>query len=213
MKTDALIAMLATSVEPVRPAVVRQRFQIALTAGMLGALMMMVLVYGVRHDIAQAVLLPMFWLKLLFPVSVAVPAMVLLLRLSRPGVRLGQVGWALVVPWLALSLFALGALLSAPPEARLELVFGKTWLTCAFNITLVSVPSFAATFWALRGLAPTRPAWAGACGGLVAAALGTVAYALHCPEMQAPFLAVWYVLGMLIPAAAGALLGPRLLRW
>ncbi len=58
-----------------------------------------------------------------------------------------------------------------------------------------------------------RPALAGACAGLVAAALGTVIYTLHCPEMQAPFLAVWYLLGILAPAAAGALVGPRLLRW
>ena len=43
--------------------------------------------------------------------------------------------------------------------------------------------------------------------------MGALVYTLHCPEMEAPFLAVWYLLGMLIPAAAGALLGPRLLRW
>ena len=213
MKTDQLIALLATGVEPVQPAAVRQRFQAALALGMAGAMATMLLVFGVRHDIAQAAALPMFWFKLLFPLGVAVPALLLVLRLGRPGVRIGRIGWAVLVPWLALSLFALGALLSAPPEGRLELVLGKTWLTCAMNITLVSVPSFAATFWALRGMAPTRPAWAGACAGLLAAAFGTVAYALHCPEMQAPFLAVWYVLGMLIPTAAGALLGPRLLRW
>jgi hypothetical protein len=38
-------------------------------------------------------------------------------------------------------------------------------------------------------------------------------YALHCNEMQAPFLAVWYLLGMLLPAAMGAAIGPRWLRW
>jgi len=31
--------------------------------------------------------------------------------------------------------------------------------------------------------------------------------------MQAPFVAVWYVLGMLVPGMAGAIAGPRLLRW
>jgi hypothetical protein len=31
--------------------------------------------------------------------------------------------------------------------------------------------------------------------------------------MTAPFIGVWYLLGMLIPSAVGALLGPRLLRW
>jgi hypothetical protein len=38
-------------------------------------------------------------------------------------------------------------------------------------------------------------------------------YAFHCPELAAPFLGVWYVLGMLIPAALGALIGPRVLHW
>ncbi|MGH7340450.1 MAG: NrsF family protein, partial [Candidatus Rokuibacteriota bacterium] len=29
----------------------------------------------------------------------------------------------------------------------------------------------------------------------------------------APFLATWYVLGMLVPTALGAILGPLVLRW
>jgi hypothetical protein len=47
----------------------------------------------------------------------------------------------------------------------------------------------------------------------LAGALGALAYVLHCPELEAPFLAVWYLLGMLIPAGVGALVGPRVLRW
>jgi hypothetical protein len=62
-------------------------------------------------------------------------------------------------------------------------------------------------------MAPTRLRLAGAAGGLAAGAAGALVYTLHCPELAAPFLASWYVLGMLIPTAAGALLGPRLLRW
>jgi hypothetical protein len=38
-------------------------------------------------------------------------------------------------------------------------------------------------------------------------------YALHCPEVEAPFLAVWYVGGMALPVLAGAALAHRLLRW
>jgi len=48
---------------------------------------------------------------------------------------------------------------------------------------------------------------------LLAGALGALVYALHCPETATPFLAVWYVVGMAIPTALGAILGPRLLRW
>ena len=101
---------------------------------------------------------------------------------------------------------------SAPAE-RLPLLLGSTWRTCPFNIAALSAPALAACLWALKGAAPTRLAWSGAGAGLLAGALGTLVYALHCPEMAAPFLAVWYLLGMAIPTAVGAALGPRLLRW
>ena len=67
-----------------------------------------------------------------------------------------------------------------------------------------SAPALAACLWALKGAAPTRLAWSGAGAGLLAGALGTLVYALHCPEMAAPFLAVWYLLGMAIPTAVMA---------
>ena len=213
MKTDALIAMLANGVVPVAPDTARKRFQTALVWGLAGALVIMVLVFGVRRDLGDAARLPMFWIKLAFPLALAVPALVLSARLSHPGVRLGAQQYALVLPWLLLTALAAWVLLRAAPDERVALVMGKTWASCAFNIALISVPALASVLWAMKGLAPTRPALAGACGGLLLAALGTLVYTLHCPEMQAPFLAVWYVLGMLIPTAAGALLGSKLLRW
>ncbi|MGB0128517.1 MAG: NrsF family protein, partial [Rhodocyclaceae bacterium] len=75
------------------------------------------------------------------------------------------------------------------------------------------LPAFAAALWAMKDLAPTRLRWAGAAAGLLAGTLGAAAYSLHCPELAAPFLALWYVLGMLIPAGVGALVGPRVLGW
>lgn len=213
MKTDDLIAMLATGVEPVNPKAVHGRFQWALAAGVLGGLVVMQWAFGVRDDMDMAMRMPMFWFKLIFPLALAVPAWVLMQRLGRPGVPTGRVWMALPVPWLVLTALALVVLASAPPQERLTLVLGSSWLSCAFNIAMVALPSFVGLFWALRGLAPTRPQWAGASAGLLAASLGTLIYALHCPEMQAPFLAVWYVLGLAIPTAAGALLGPKILRW
>jgi len=127
--------------------------------------------------------------------------------------RLGRLALALAAPIVLLWLLGGAVLAGADPSERPALVFGSTWRTCPFNIATISLPLMVAIFWAMKGLAPTRPAWAGAGSGLLAGALAAAAYALHCPEMQAPFLAVWYVLGMAIPAVAGALIGPRLLRW
>jgi hypothetical protein len=213
MKTDDLIALLATGLEPVQTDAAQRRFQWAVLGGLAGGLLVMLALYGLRKDIGVALWLPMFWFKLVFPLAVALPALVLAARLGHPGMRTGRVWLALPLPWLVLSALALLALFNAEPEARAGLVLGSTWASCTFNIALVSLPSFVGLLWAMKGLAPTRPALAGACAGLVAASLGTMVYALHCPEMQAPFLAVWYLLGMLIPTVAGALLGPKLLRW
>ena len=48
----------------------------------------------------------------------------------------------------------------------------------------VRLPVFVATLWAMKGLAPTRLALAGAAAGLLAGAVGAVVYTLHCPEME-----------------------------
>lgn len=213
MKTDELIAMLASGVAPVDTLMARKRFQTALAWGVLGALVVMLAGYGLRNDLAQAVTLPMFWVKLAFPLAIAIPAVALTLRLSRPGMPLGKLWIALPLPWLAMAVLAMVTLAHASPEARLPLVLGKTWISCAFNIAWVSTPVLVGMLWAVKGMAPTRPALAGACAGLASAAAGAAVYALHCPEMQAPFLAAWYMLGMLIPTAVGAVVGAKWFRW
>ena len=126
--------------------------------------------------------------------------------------------WRRVLRWAALPValvWALAgwALLQSPEADRWGQVLGSTWRSCPFNIALLSVPMCIACFWVLRRAAPTRLAWAGAGAGLLAGAMGALVYAVHCPEMALPFVAVWYVAGMMIPTALGALLGPRLLRW
>jgi hypothetical protein len=134
-------------------------------------------------------------------------------RLARPGVRTGGSSWLIAAPVAAVWLAGAYVLMAAPGEARLALVLGKTWRVCPFNIAMLSIPGFIAVFWALKGLAPTRLALTGAAGGLLAGSTATLAYCLHCPEMGIPFWGAWYVLGMLLPAVVGAVLGPRLLRW
>jgi hypothetical protein len=90
---------------------------------------------------------------------------------------------------------------------------GQTALVCPLLIALVSTPMFIAFVWLMRSLAPTRLRVAGAAAGFAAGAIGALVYSLHCPEYAAPFLGLWYVLGMLLPTLVGALAGPRLLRW
>ncbi|MEE1926116.1 DUF1109 domain-containing protein [Pseudomonas sp. 148P] len=213
MKTDELIDLLASGEGPVDRHVLLRRMGIALLGGGLAALLLTMVFYGVRPDIAEVARTPLFWGKVALPGSLALLAIWLNWRLSRPGVKGGAV-WALLgLPLLLVWLGAVLSLAGAAPEARAELIFGRTWRTCAMNIALLSLPVFIGVFWALRGLAPTRLRQAGAAGGLLAGATATLAYCLHCPEMGVPFWGIWYLLGMLVPTLAGAALGPRLLRW
>jgi hypothetical protein len=213
MKTDELINMLATGAAPIEPDAGVRRVALALGWGLFGATLLMALLLGVRADLAQALRLPMFWAKLGVPAVATLAALQLARRLGLPGRGPGRAPLLLSTLLLLAWTGAAAVLLAAAPEARPQLIFGATWKTCPFNIALLSSPVFIGMFWAMKGLAPTRPALAGAAAGLLAGAAGAAVYALHCPEMAAPFLAIWYVLGMLIPALLGALLGPRLLRW
>ena len=213
MRTDDFVAILATGTQPVAVSAGRQRITIALSCGALGSLLLMMIWLGVRRDIASAALLPMFWVKLAFPAAVLAGALLSAQRLSRPGVRLGHALLWTAVPAIAMWLLAAWVLQSAAPASYGRLIFGVSWQVCPLYIATLSLPPMLAVWWALRGLAPTRPALAGAAAGLAAGATGALAYALYCPEMAAPFLSIWYLAGMLIPAVVGAALGPLLLRW
>lgn len=213
MKTDELIRALATGAGPAEPLALSRRYGTALAAGALGAVALVVALLGVNDDLEAMAALPMFWVRLAFAASVAGTALVALARLSRPGVPLGRASFAMAAPMLAMWALAAAVLVAAEPMMRAMLVMGSTWKTCPLSIAAASIPALAAVLWAIRGLAPTRPVAAGATAGRLAGGVGALAYTLHCPELEAPFLGVWYVIGMAIPAAIGALVGPRLLRW
>lgn len=213
MKTDDLVAMLATgpTAAPRRAAV--RRLELALLAAVPLSFLIMWLGYGVRPDLLQAMFWPMFWAKLLFPVCVAVAAFVMAQRLARPGVRVRGSWLGIAAPIGLIWAMAAIAWFGTPAGERMPLLMGQTWRMCMVSIGLISLPVFAAALLTLKTLAPTRPALAGAAAGALAGGVGAAVYALHCIELTAPFLAVWYVGGIALPAAVGALIGPRLLRW
>ncbi|MGP1630669.1 MAG: NrsF family protein [Giesbergeria sp.] len=213
MKTDELIGLLAAGAQPVAPYALERRFALASFLGLLAAAVFMVVLYGVRPDLGLAMLLPMFWLKFGFAAALAAAAVLALLRLARPGMSAGYALALVALPPLLLWSLALVVLAGAAPQERVAMVMGDTWRSCAADIALLSLPVFAAVLWGLRRAAPTRLRLTGACAGLLAGSLATLAYSLHCAEMRLPFLAVWYVLGIALPAALGALIGPRALRW
>ena len=213
MKTDDLINMLASGVTPIDRHAPTKRVGVAMLIGSLSATILVMIILGARPDLGIAATTPIFWAKVAFPLTLMVGALSLVMRLARPGRTLGPGTLLIVAGVTILWAGSLYVLLTATPDMRATLVLGKTWRVCAMNITLLSIPGLLAAFWAMRGLAPTRLTLTGACVGLLAGATATLAYCLHCPEMDVPFWGTWYWLGMVIPTVIGALLGRRWLRW
>lgn len=213
MKTDDLITLLATGVEAVEPHVAERRYAKAIGVGMAGAAMLMVMLLHVRADLAEAALSSMFWVKLGFVGSLLMAGAFASVRLSRPGARVDSVPVFVLLPIFAMWVLAAVALFSVEADQRMALVLGKTWNYCPFLIAMLSLPVFVAVIWAMKGLAPTKPRQAGFSAGLLSGATAALVYCLHCPESSAPFIGLWYTLGILIPAIFGASLGRWLLRW
>ncbi len=213
MKTDDLISLLAADTAAVPRGAASRQIAIAMAVGVPLAILAMLTTMGTRPDLAQAIGMPMFWMKVLFPAAVACAGFATLTRLARPGVSARTVHWTIAAPIVLLWLMAIASYAGAPPSERAAMVWGQSWRICTLSVLMISAPVFVAAFLALRRLAPTRLVPAGACAGVLSGAAGAAIYAFHCPETALPFMAIWYVAGIAMAAGVGAALGPRLLRW
>lgn len=156
---------------------------------------------------------PWFWMKTAYTGLLTLAGVVMMKRLSMPGARIGAAPMVAALVVLAMLAAAAGQILSVSPGARLALWLGHTWKVCSPLILLLALPIYACLVVAIRRLAPTRPAVAGAAAGFAAGALAATLYGLHCPEQAAAFVATWYTLGIAAATALGAISGDRLLRW
>lgn len=210
MKTDDLIEALAAGIEPVKPA----RLSPWMVGGALAvAVTVVVLMFGIRPDLAEVVQGPTFWAKAIYTGALAIASLWLVTRLGRPGASIGMAGWSVLAIVGLAGLIGAIELLLLPPEARVDDWLGFNWKVCAINILKVSAFTAPLTFLAARRLAPTRPLQAGAATGLLTGAVAATAYGLYCPEATAAFVATWYTLGMVAAAALGAVIGRFALRW
>ena len=212
MRTDDLIAQLSDGLQPVKQGAVTRLLVGAVVLGVLGSIAMMLGMIGLRHDFATAITSFGMWTKLVYTFAIAVFGFWLVERAGRPGAKMTRPLLFLALPLLAIALLSM-LQMSAPHADMPGLVMGHSSRVCAPLVLMTALPTLAATFWALKRLAPTRLRTAGAIAGLFAGGAGAFVYSFHCTEGAAPFIAIWYTLGIVVTTAAGALLGPRMLRW
>jgi hypothetical protein len=213
MKTDQLIEFLSNGAEPVARRTAERRLSLTVLLGGAGAAMLLLGVFGLNPQLRSLLSMTDFWVKMTFTGVLTVAALVTTWHLARPGDTVGGAMWWAVAAFVALWTIGADVLADAGSGHRIAALMGHTWRTCPFNIALLSAPIFVATAIALRSLAPTRLRDAGTAAGFFSGAFGAFVYGLHCPELAAPFIGTWYMLGIAIPTAIGAAFGPRWLSW
>jgi hypothetical protein len=213
MKTDELIDVLSTNIEPVDTQKVTRILQIAILTGLVLALITGILALGVRLDLRDTGAFAFLGLKVAFGMAVTVLGSHYLLKHARPG---GETrSWISLagVPFVAVMALGGISLISAPASHWDHMMMGQRWLECLLSIPIIGVVPFAVIMWAVRMAAPTDLTRTGALAGLVAGGVSAIAYALHCTDDSLPFVALWYGGTIVLCTFAGAALGPRILRW
>lgn len=213
MKTNDLIQALVADVRPVVPGASAWRVFGALLAGGFICLLGMDAWFGSPLRTVAQTGVPVFAVKLAYAVAMTAISASLLLVTGRSGERLGMRWVWMLAPPLVVAAVSAMEVSAAPNGARTALFMGSTWQTCLIGVITMSLPVFAALLWVFRRLTPTRLALAGFVAGICSGSMASIIYALYCPETAASFMLAWYSLGMLVPGIAGALLGPRMLRW
>ena len=210
-KTDELNNRRAAGPDLNAPQQVWQNTLLIGAAVLVSTVLLLVLL-GVRQDLLAVAAQPVFVLKVVFVAALVLSGKIACKHLSLPGARLAMLPVLIAIPLLIMAGMALLTLTEAAPDQRARLFWGETWHTCSLLIAGLSLPIFVAILKVMRDRAPTRLRLAGAAAGFTAGATAGVIYCLYCPEIAAPFVAFWYVLGSAIPAGLGALIGPRFFR-
>lgn len=174
---------------------------------LLAGMVLSVLLGGAFESITLYGVGPMA-MKWGFSVALLLLAGAALYVLGRPGRpnRVAMLALAIpFVPVLALLAFEISVIGFAAE--------GATWRSCLAAMTIISPIAFSAAIIATRSLAPVELRRAGLAAGLFGGAVAMTAYSPFCPELGMGYMAVFYVLPIIVMAAIGWLTGPRLLRW
>lgn len=213
MKTEDLISMLSTNVEPVDHRRVVRNICIAVMACATVAVATVYFVFGPRTDLATVESFVPPLLKVAFTFIILVPASIYLVRLARPGGERKSSVTLVALPFIAIMLLVALGLGLAPSSHWNGKIFGDQWLECLISIPLIAIVPFSVVIWTVRQMAPTNLARTGAFAGLVAGCLSATGYALHCADDSVPFFAIWYGGTIALCTYAGWKVGPKLLRW
>jgi hypothetical protein len=212
VRTSELIAALAADPVP-EPIRLDRRVAAALALGLIGSLAYYALFLGPRPEFAALLRTGRFDLKFVDSFALALPCLLLMLRLARPDAQPRSLLIWLLAPLILLAAGVVGELMVVPQSEWLARLVGQNSMFCTRTIPMLAAPMLAALIVAMRAGAPLHPGLTGAIAGAAAAGVAALFYASHCPDDSPLFVATWYPLATLICAGVGALAGRRYLAW
>jgi hypothetical protein len=215
MKTDELIKMLSTNLEPVSVNELRNTLLIALAiaVSVVAATCLGWSWLNVPTNMGDGPHWDFMAIALILTSGFAAAGAHMLFRSGRPGhSRHGPL--LLLGLLLLVVLGARVAFLNALNHSMWSSMMDtESWGTCLICIPIFAVIPFGALIWGLRKAAPTPLVLTGAITSSVAGALGATAVVIHQAGPSAVLIAFWYCGPIALCALVGATIGPRLLRW
>ena len=211
MRSEELIGELAAGLRPVRrmaPPARQAGLWLGLAVLAIGAA---VLANGLRHDLAQRMLLPHEVAQWVASVLGGAGAAVAAAMLARPD---RSWRWALLpLPALAAWFASLGwgCLADLARLGPMEGQIGTSW-GCLKFILLMGAPLAAAQFWLLRHAGPVRPVPVLLLGGMASAALCSAGLSLFHHLDAAVMVLLWHGGAMAVLVMFGWMFGRPLLR-
>lgn len=210
MKTDELIALLATDTRPGRPVWPDVLFAMLGPLLVVGAILVAVL--GIRPDLISASLDPVVIWKWIIPGLLFAAGLSLALSLSRPDSMPHGAWWVVALAaGCAAALFA-SRLIVLPSTEWISAIRGQSISACLISVTSVGLAGLIGGLAILQRGASTRPGLSGFVLGLGTGGAAAFLYALHCNEDDPMFYITWYGAGILIVGLIGAALGQRFLK-
>lgn len=211
MKTDKLIDLLA------QDATVRWKIGrilgYATVVGTVIAGTVFFIGIGFRPDIASAMETVRFLFKFVVTLSLATAAIGALLRMARPGARLGLWGWAFAAAPVLLGGAVIAELIVMPESTWVARLVGHNARFCLTLIPLLAIGPLACLLLALRQGAPSRPGLAGAVAGLAASGIAATFYAANCNDDSPLYVMTWYPIATAMVVFVGYLAGTKFLKW
>jgi hypothetical protein len=210
--TEKLITVLAADAGPVRP--------LAPPSARLGRWLLItvpfvaagVLAFGLRADLAAALVDPRFALTGILAVATAMAGASAALVLAVPGAERTPVARWLPVALLAVWSAAIIALLSRQGFV-MEGSLAWPWSLCIAKVVVTAAPPAYVLFRMVGRAAPLRLSWAAGLAAIAGLSAGALGVQFVCENWHAGHLLLTHYAPVVVPGALLALVGRRWLEW